>query len=300
MKTIVLKLVVSGAIVASASTPVYAASLQAYSQVCNGYYGYADNLKPNCVVGDKTGSGGAIIPGGSGAGSGVNAPYKQDNYGGDFAAYAVVLQDYGVFKGAAYVEAHDPSPSIFGGTYFARAVGTAVDTMTITGGSGTGSLQMTWTVTGGTVASSHASASMGISVSSSGAAGSGLDGFGSTGPIYGGGTYSLTNGLPFVFGSPLTLTTSSTVNANAGYDRYNPPATFSGTATASFDHTAILTGIEAFDQYGDPIKNLSITSESGTHYPIANVAAVPLPAAAWLLISGLSGLTLTSLRRRIM
>lgn len=287
MKKIVWKLVVSMAVVVSASAPVYAASLAAYSQICDGYYGYADNPKLNCI--DKS----------SGAGSSVNVPY-QDNYGGNFAAYAMVLQDYGVFKGAAYVQVTDKAPSIFGGTYFGRAAGVATDELTITGGSGVGSLHMTWTVTGSTAASSGASASMGIYVSSSSNAGSG---FGSTGLIYGDGTYNMIydhDGLPFVFGSPLTLSTTSTLTASAGYDRNNPPPTFSATATASFYHTAILTGIEAFDQYGNPIKNISITSASGTHYPIANVAAVPLPEAAWLLISGLSGLTLTSVRRRIM
>ncbi|MHB8472642.1 MAG: VPLPA-CTERM sorting domain-containing protein [Gammaproteobacteria bacterium] len=299
MKKVAFKHVVSGVLVAFASASIHAASLDAYSQVCNGYVGSAANLQNNCWVGNRTGDGVGIAFGGSGAGSSIDAPYSQDAQGRVFAASAQVLQDYGVFRGRAFVEATDPSPSIFKGTYFGRAVGTAIDTLTITGGSGVGSLQMTWTVTGSTAASSGASASMGISVSSSSTAGSG---FGST-LIYGGGTYNMIydhNGLPFVFGAPLTLNTMSTVNANAGYDRYNLPATFSGTATASFDHTAILTGIEAFDQYGDPIKNLSITSASGTHYPIANVAAVPLPAAAWLLISGLSGLTLTSVRRRIM
>jgi hypothetical protein len=283
-----------------ASAVSAAASLSAGSSICYGFTGSIyTGLSLSCGTGDSTGNGGGSIIGGSGAGSGINVPYYQSPYGDEFSASARAQQDYGTFKGSAFLEVSVPNPDIFGGVYQARAYGQAIDSLTIGGGTGQGFLNLIWTVTGSTASSGYtaagngAEASMSISVYSNGRidpnTGAVVQGFGTTGSIYGGGTYAMfaDGGLPFYFGLPLQLTTLSIVSAGAGFDRNNPPPTFAGVASADFFHTAILTGIEAFDAFGNRIANITLSSESGTIYPLSIAAAVPEPQTYAMLLAGL-------------
>lgn len=58
---------------------------------------------------------------------------------------------------------------------------------------------------------------------------------------------------------------------------------------ADYSHTLAWGGVHVTDWFGSPI-NFTTTSASGFNYANAYVASVPVPAAAWLLGSGLLGL----------
>ena len=60
-------------------------------------------------------------------------------------------------------------------------------------------------------------------------------------------------------------------------------------ANLLYRNTATLTGLTVLDAQGVPISNYSISSESGTSYPLSSV---PEPSSAWLLVA--SGLILFS------
>jgi hypothetical protein len=192
----------------------------------------------------------------------------------------------------------DQGPNLFGGVYAANAFGTFTDTWTLLGGSGFGRLYLTFTVSGG--ASAHAvvvggngresaSAGLGITVSLNSVFGGALS-------PQTGGTYALVpdglDAMRFVFGEPFDLTVVHSVSAGGGYDRLDPPEFFQFDANASFEHTAILTGIAVTDLFGNPIANFTLDAQSGTLYPLAIPSAVPLPAGLWLLASGVVALNI--------
>lgn len=270
-----------------------AASITAESRFCFGYFGSADKPTLNCGSGGPQGTGGGVIIGGSGVGSGFNVPFRV-NGGSELSASAAALQDYGVFRGYASYHLVDQGPDLFGGVYAANAFGTYTDSWTILGGSGFGRLHLTFTVSGGATAAAFvvdgtgtesASAGLDISVRLNSVFG------GALGALQTGGVYTLApdgpDAMRFTFGVPFDLSVSHAVYAGGGYNRLNPPEFFQFDANAGFQHTAILTGIAVTDLFGNPIASFSLSAQSGTQYPLV-ASVVPLPGGWLLLVSGLA------------
>lgn len=276
-------IILSGLSFLSFAVPVHAVpSITAESQVCTSL---------GCGNGSP-GSGGIT---GSGVGSALAFPVRIDSNGFEFGASAAAVQDFGIFRGYANVHAIDRSPSPFGGSYGALASGEFQDNWTITGGTGQGKLFLSFTVTG----SASATAIVGGGSGSAGPAESILytnvslnhvfvGGFTN---IQHGGTYAVTQGgvpagLDFTFGVPFDVNVLTVVSVGGGYNRDEPPVFYQLDASAAFSDTATLTGITATDLSGNPIANITLTAESGTHYPLT-ITPVPEPHTYGMLVAGL-------------
>ena len=290
-------------------TPVVkAASLKAFTEVCNGYFGSAAAPELACAPGGVIG-GGVIIPGGSGVGSGFYVPfYLNPNNGAEFSATAEALQDYGVFRGYASIHTKLSFANIYGGVYRAQAAGDMADTWTFTNGVGTGLLNLAFTIDGVTTASSVAVGGQGnqpavadLSISLRASA-NGRSQTTSTCCVTSAGTYTLTPGTPggiaFTYGEPFDVRLVTVVAAYGGFDRLNAPSFYQLDATAAFQHTAVLSGIFVTDLLGNPVDNFVLTAASGTQYPLAVQSPVPLPPSFVLLLGGLGVVGIAVRQRR--
>lgn len=95
--------------------------------------------------------------------------------------------------------------------------------------------------------------------------------------------------LPFYFNFPSVLSMELIVLAMAplGYDENSDIVPAS--AIADLSNTARWGGVVGlFDGEGNPVSDFQITSASGYDYATLQPAAVPLPASAWLLLSGMA------------
>lgn len=277
-----------------------AASISAESRMCFGFTGSVDNPVLLCQPGGS-GGGGAVVIGGSGVGSGINVPFQVIS-GTEFSASAAALQDYGIFRGYAHVHVKDQFPNVFGGVYAANAWGSFEDSWTILGGAGQGQLHLTFTLSGSATANmvvlgGNGSESFGASLQIAVRLNSGVAGVISPQT---GGTYAVSPVAPgamnFTFGVPFNFGVTHALTAGGGYNRLDPPDFYRLDANASFEHTAILTGIAVTDLFGNPIANFSLTAQSGTQYPLS-ASAVPLPAGLLLLASGVAALRVGRQRR---
>ena len=104
--------------------------------------------------------------------------------------------------------------------------------------------------------------------------------------------YYLTLFLAVGAGTPL----SSLIDCNGG-DACLTPTTGTGSGTADFYNTMLLTGLVPRDANGDLVTNAQFSSGSGATYSLDGIVAQPVPEPCSLLLLG-TGLTM-SIRRRL-
>jgi hypothetical protein len=236
----------------------HAASIDAGARVCPG-------SALNCEFqGPGEGGGGAVFTGASGVGAQVafgtlpgNTPVIE--------LWSGAAQDYGVFLGRVEVLVDAPysSPGSF---WSGSATGLVRDTWTINGGSGSGTLRVSFTVGGSIVGVPSAGTVQGdlrIAVVVAGGVAAG-----STGPIVESGVYGFIEGnaLPFVFGEPFLVEITSALTTSISAP--NDGAAIFGLLDADFRAGAYLSSIEVYDDQGQPVPGFTLVSESGTAYPV--------------------------------
>jgi hypothetical protein len=230
------------------------------------------------------------------------------------AEAAMVVADYGGFsaRSSSTEDLNDypvGTQGTVGPNISANARATIWDVVTVSGGSGPGTLRMTWHVTGGV--------DVGWSVAGP------VDpidhgqlrlSFGCTAQLVGTPTpdacpdpmlswtapgavdVTVNLDMPIVFGSPVQYQLVINLQSSTGTGYYNASSgliTFQAHATGEFGSTGTLVGAEALDSIGQPVAGATIQSESGFQYGVA-----PEPERAALLVVGSLVLAVARVRDR--
>jgi hypothetical protein len=112
--------------------------------------------------------------------------------------------------------------------------------------------------------------------------------------------------IPFEWGQPFYLQMVLAVGAGTplsslldchGGDACLTPTTGTGSGTADFYHTMLLSGLDPRDANGDPVLNAEFSSGSGATYSLDGIVAQPVPEPCSLLLLG-TGMALAYMRRR--
>lgn len=194
------------------------------------------------------------------------------------------------------------SPPAAPAVIYGETVTSYVDTLTIGGGTGSGVLALNYTLDGdlnsgaGYVAFGLASAPAGSEASLNGAAYSA----GSIGNVLltsGSQTESMSLYVPFTYGTAFTIdpflvaaalySGGTATPSTSAVDFYN---------TMSLDSALVYGGTPG--SLGAENSAADIGASTGLLYNADGVSAVPLPAAAWLLLSGLGGLGVMVRKRK--
>ena len=105
--------------------------------------------------------------------------------------------------------------------------------------------------------------------------------------------FYLTMVLAVGAGTPLT----SLLDCNGG-DACLTPTTGTGSGTADFYHTMLLSGLVPRDANGDPVLNAQFSSGSGATYSPDGIVAQPVPEPGSLLLLATGAMALAHKRRR--
>jgi hypothetical protein len=260
-------------------------------------------------VADVPGS--VVFGGGVGSGIGESFGSNSADANGHTSFTTAAYQDFGIFGGLAAIDFGENRINAGPQSWRIEAFGVSQEQWTITGGVGQGFLHLGWLVSGSTLSmasfdgTSDAHMQIDVQTSYFPRLNDFVSNIGEAGAsMHVGGFYPALNidgqkGLPFIFGVPLTIKTTSLVQALT--DGIN---VFEGGATADFSHTETLSHVGVTDLFGNPISDFHITASSGTQYDANGVhfsetdGAVPEPSS--IILWGIGGLFLTigSLRRR--
>jgi len=97
--------------------------------------------------------------------------------------------------------------------------------------------------------------------------------------------------IPFTYGTPFQLIwyVSGVVGSGCSFGNSCSLADNTGSGTLDFYHTALLQPLLVYDASGALVSNALVTSDDGTIYPVASaVSAVPEPGSFLLLGSGVA------------
>lgn len=110
------------------------------------------------------------------------------------------------------------------------------------------------------------------------------------------GTFSLPAPIQFVYGQPfgLSIYLGASAGSPTGYGVLNE-VTGSGSGSANFFDTFVLTGLDPTDESGNPVTGAAFSSQSGTVYSVDGV--VPEPSLAIPLLMGIVGMVAAKRRR---
>ncbi len=230
-----------------------------------------------------------------------------------FSASAFSITGFGVLKDFATVTINNyqnhsyetqcgPS-SICGpggsGTFVtdpARATSDVSDMFTITGGTGTGWLEITFAIDGTTSLTSSGTLDGPIAQGSlsvfRGVFGQGGLSFVSGTGFTGNKTFT-TAAIQFTYGQPFALTFDSAAFIDPA-DYLTSATLYNLSGTANFGSTITVSQLAVFGDAGatQPVNNFTVTADSGTIYPTASQAATPEPASLCLIGAGLGAVLL--------
>jgi len=208
-----------------------------------------------------------------------------DGLVGEFAASASV--DYGSLAARVHYQVDEFSRALAAGGTIVAASAQAIDTITVTGGSGAGSLELTFSFSGFAVDSDPAIVRGEYLFSANTPETTFLRVRSLHGVLDG---LVVRDAIPFVFGQPFSLGLQLQVLVEQIQEGGPPPF---APLLATLDYAAIRwVGSAVFDAQGAPLPGFAIVAESGTSYPIT----VPEPQGHELALASVAALALA--RRR--
>jgi MYXO-CTERM domain-containing protein len=180
---------------------------------------------------------------------------------GEFEASAAV--GYGALVARARYEVDEFSRSLAFGSTIASGTAQALDTITITGGTGAGTLLMTFSLEGAGFESDPGI----VRGQYLFYANTPSESFSRSRSIHGLLVGDLVRDpIPFVFGEPFSLALGLTVEIEQIQEGDPPPYR---PLVAGFEYDVLWTGAAVLDALGDPVAGFAITAESGTAYPVS-------------------------------